>query len=159
MGLIDCHLRRPEILRADKHSLLEVAQGSEGVGSKGFQLEGKGNRWVRVRAGSLGAGAVTGALGAGTVARGSCLRVGISLGRASKDRRGWDRGKADLLLTRWGWPMGRWTVGLSGGARRRVREGGASGWWVLNSRGNGRAPAFHALRSGKTSAQASWELQ
>ena len=54
MGLIDRHLRRPEILGADKHSLLEIAQGTEGVGSKGFQSEGRGNRWVRVRAGSLG---------------------------------------------------------------------------------------------------------
>ena len=87
------------------------------------------------------------------------MRIGISLGRGSEDRRGWDQGKADLLLTRWGWPMGRWTVGLSGGAWRRVKEGGASGWWVQNSRGNRRAPAFHALRSAKTSAQASWERQ
>ena len=55
------------------------------------------------------------------------MRVGISLGRGSEDRRGWDQGKADLLLTRWGWPLSRWTVGLSGGAWRRVREGGASG--------------------------------
>ena len=50
------HLRRPEILGADKHSLLEIAHGTVGVGSKGFQSEGRGNRWVRVRAGSLGAG-------------------------------------------------------------------------------------------------------